>query len=507
MENLLKDSLIKGIVFSAYDRFGPQPIYMFPLNVSDEDAEEALKTSSSSLKISIRDYMQISIKNLGLLLGDHGMDLDEATLEEKHFGILPYPDFKLTSLSFFHYLKTNFADHPLPSSLAILVNESQRSYLYNNVNRIKPVVEDFLKSLDNLILDEYKKREEVEPLFISLLEKLIQFEKEPFTPIATHRKMKILFAGLDDSGKTSFLLSVNRKYSKLMGLKPTRGVSVKSIDALGATIFLWDLGGQSISREKYLSKAQIYLYEADLLFYFIDIRNKPRFQESFNYLKQIIERVEGFSQTTPMIFVFSKADADILDTPEIKENITYVESQLQELLKKEDLEIYITSIFSIFSVLRAFSSGISKLSPNRKLINRNLRDYFSRVGSHLTLLLTMEGLVLADYYTKDAILLTEFPEAEKEDIEGVNIRNIFEVTAPQFIMLYQIFTEFRTLEKEEALFKIANSVIFFKKTKIGKEQVLFFLFVTNDEGNIEKINERLPEFLEKTTDLLLRYIA
>ena len=96
--------------------------------------------------------------------------------------------------------------------------------------------------------------------------------------------MKILFAGLDDSGKTSFLLSVDRKYSKLIGLKPTTGASIKSIEALGATIFLWDLGGQLTFRKKYINRAEIYLYEADLLFYFIDIRNKIRFDESIEYL-------------------------------------------------------------------------------------------------------------------------------------------------------------------------------------------------------------------------------
>ncbi|MHA1148867.1 MAG: ADP-ribosylation factor-like protein [Promethearchaeota archaeon] len=506
MENLLKNSLIKGIVFSAYDRFGPQPIYMFPLNVSEEEAGDALRQPGEDLRISIRDYMQISIKNLGLLLGNHKTDFDDPSLDEKYFGILPYPDFKLTSLSFFHYLKTNFADYPLPSSLAILVDEKHRTYLYNNVNRIKPLVEDFLRNLDQKIRDGYKKREDVEPLFIELLEHLIQFEKEPYTPVATQRKMKILFTGLDDSGKTSFLLSVNRKYSKLMGLKPTRGVSVKSIDALGATIFLWDLGGQSASREKYLNKAQIYLYEADLLFYFIDIRNKARFQESFKYFNQIIDRIEGFSQRTPMIFIFSKADPDILESSEIQENIKYVKSQLKGLLLQEKLAIYITSIFSIFSVLRAFSSGISKLSPNRKLINRNLKDYFLKAGSHLTLLLTTEGLVLADYYTKDSSLLTEFPEADQEDIEGVNIRNIFEVTAPQFIMLYKIFTKFKTLQEEEALFKVADSIIFFKMAKIA-EHDMFFLFVTNNEKNKDIIKHNIPEFLKKTEDLLLRYLA
>ena len=30
MEELLKSSIVRGILFSAYDKLGPEPIYMFP---------------------------------------------------------------------------------------------------------------------------------------------------------------------------------------------------------------------------------------------------------------------------------------------------------------------------------------------------------------------------------------------------------------------------------------------------------------------------------------------
>ena len=506
MEKLLESSVIKGIIFSAYDKFGPQPIYTFPRYVSDEEAEQADYKKDKSLKLSLRDYVQISIKNLGLLLGDRASKEEDLSFKEEHFGILPYPDFELTSLSFFHFLHSNISEAPIPSVFAILVDESQRTYLYNNVNRIKPLIIDFFSKFDNVIKNGYPPQEQVEPLFTDLLKKLVEFEKEPFTPIATQRKMKILFAGLDDSGKTSFLLSVNKKYSKLLGLKPTRGASVKSIEALGATIFLWDLGGQTSSRQRYLDKSQIYLFEADLLFYFIDIKNKERFEESFEYLRSILERISQFEQKTPLIFVLSKGDPDVLEKPSISENIDLVISELQSITATSEIEYYITSIFSVFSILRAFSSGISKLSPNKKLINHNLNRYFSDKGVHLSLMLTYEGLVLADYYADNSTLLQDFPGAEIDTEEMVNIRNIFEVTAPQFVMLYKIFSEFRTLEKEEAVFKIAESFILFKKVKIS-DYNLFFLFLLENEVQKEEISKVLPKFLETTGDLLLRYIS
>ena len=98
------------------------------------------------------------------------------------------------------------------------------------MNRIKPIVHEFFKDFDKELFKSYPPREDVEIKFQELLVKIIEIEQRPSTPITTHRKMKILFAGLDDSGKTSFLLSVDRKYSKLIGLKPTAGARIKSIE-------------------------------------------------------------------------------------------------------------------------------------------------------------------------------------------------------------------------------------------------------------------------------------
>ncbi len=506
MEELLKSSTIKGILLSAYDKFGPQPIYTFPACVDDEEAEQARAELCEELKLTYRDFIQISIKNMGLLIGDKVLSSEVHDKYEEQYGIIPYPDFKLTSLSYIYYLNVNFSERPIPSVLSILVDENKRSFLYNNINRLIPLIQNFFKEFNEKVKDGYPNKELIESFFEDFLRKLIKFEKEPYTPVGSKRKMKILFAGLDESGKTSFLLAVNKKYSKLMSVIPTRGVNIKSIEALGATIFLWDLGGQIGSREKYLNKSQIYLYEADLLFYFIDIRNKERFEESFTYFKQIYNKLQSFEQYTPIIFIFSKADPDLIDSEELKENVTYVKNRLMEILNDRNLEIYLTSIFSIFSVLRAFSSGISKLSPNRDLINRNLKYYFASAGSYLTLLLSIDGLVLADHYTQEAVELTNFEEFSDEEIKDVNIKNIFEVTAPQFLLLYKIFSKFKKLKEEEAVFKVSNTIILLKRSKVSDYE-LFFLFLLKDENEKEKIRKNIPIFLENTSDLLLRYIS
>ncbi|MFX0042400.1 MAG: ADP-ribosylation factor-like protein [Candidatus Hodarchaeota archaeon] len=500
MKELFEYSVIKGLVFSTYDKLGPQPFYMFPEYISDNEFREySTENDKRNLfKLTLRDYTQISIKNLSLFISDGKIPGDNDFQNIQYFAILPHPDFNATSLTYFHYIKTNFSESPLATSFSILVDENSRSFLYNNINRIKPLILEFFSEFDKDLLNGYKEKEVVEPLFEKLLKKLIEIEKTPSTIITSKRKMKILFSGLDDSGKTSFLLSVDRKYSKLIGLKPTAGAKVNSIEALGATIFLWDLGGQLVYRKRYLSKAHIYLYEADLLFYFIDLKNRDRFEESIDYLLNIKKILNEYNQHTPIIYILSKGDSDILNTDEIQENVNIIKEKLKEINHGVSLEIHVTSIFQIFTILRAFSSGISKLSPNREIINYNLKTFSMKTNVYLTLLLSSDGLVLADFYSSEAKKLIEIPKSE--------LINVFEITAPQFAIIYKIFSKFKTLQKEEAIFKVADSVVIFRKISITDNN-MFILFLVDDESKEILIDKQLDNFLDYTKDLLLRYIS
>ncbi len=494
-----KSSIINGFIFSVFGKLGPSPLYVFPNYVSEKELKEIKKElrNEDSLTLTFRDVTQISIKNLSLFISDKIISEEKERTKNKYFAILPYPDFNVTSLTFFHYVRNKSSENLVATAFSVLVKEKSRSFLYTNINRIKPVIIEFFEIFDKELRNEYKEQDTIEHFFHDLLSKIIEIEKNPSTQIATHRKLKLIFAGLDDSGKTSFLLSVDRKYSKLIGLKPTTGANIKSIEALGATIFLWDLGGQLKFRKKYITKAEIYLYEADLLFYFIDIKNRTRFEESIEYLQKLKSVMREFDQNTPIIYIFTKGDLDILQG-EIKGNIEFLKGELSELSPNEPIEVYTTSIFQIFTILRAFSSGISKLSPNRDLITYNLRNFSLKTKAYLTLLLSIDGLVLADFYSPEAMSLTQIPKSE--------VVNVFEVSAPQFAILFNIFAKFKALQQEEAIFKVANSIILFKRIQI-EENTMYLLFLIEDEKKKEIINKELTDFLNQTKDLLLRYIA
>ncbi|NHJ20107.1 MAG: hypothetical protein EAX91_04125 [Candidatus Lokiarchaeota archaeon] len=503
MDKLIESSIIKGMVFSAFDKLGPQPVYMFPQPFEVEELESMSQEEKERdlLAISLRDYTQIAIKNISLLIGDGAVYNKEVEVLKnyQYFGIIPFPDLKLTSLTFFHFFETETTEIPAASAFCILIDEKKRSFLYNNINRLKNIIIDFFSNFDKKLTKQIPQQKKVESDFRNLVKKIITIEKTPSTPISSQRKMKILFAGLDNSGKTSFLLSIDRKFSKLIGLSPTRGADVSSIEALGATIFIWDLGGQKIYHERYLNKAQIYLFEADLLFYFIDIRDKKRFEESIEYLKKMKLALADLEQNTPIIYILSKGDSDILESEEIKANIKNITSELIKLTPERAPEIFITSLFQIFSILRAFSSGIAKLSPNRDLVEHNLGEFSLATDASLILLLSSDGLVLAESFNSKALQITEMQNSEE-------LLNVFEVVAPQFTMLFKIFSNFKATEKDEATFRVSDSIILFKKILVLNYD-MYILFLLDDESKKESINQHVKEFLDRTQDLLIRYIS
>ncbi len=155
MDKLFETSVIKGLLFSVFDKLGPQPIYMFPDPVGDDQQDKARSEEGevNQLGITLRDYTQLAIKNISLLLGDGNIVSKDYNVLKKyqHFGIMPFPDFHLTSLSYFHFIDAKFSEIPLATAFCILVDEKKRSFLYNNINRLKNIIADFFVKFDQRI--------------------------------------------------------------------------------------------------------------------------------------------------------------------------------------------------------------------------------------------------------------------------------------------------------------------------------------------------------------------
>ena len=85
---------------------------------------------------------------------------------------------------------------------------------------------------------------------------------------------KILFTGLDNSGKTSIIKVLQKEISQIAMLKPTRQAQRKIFEYLGRDISEWDLGGQEKYRIAYLKEPTKYFDRSNVCIYVIDIQDR-----------------------------------------------------------------------------------------------------------------------------------------------------------------------------------------------------------------------------------------
>ena len=93
-------------------------------------------------------------------------------------------------------------------------------------------------------------------------------------------KTKTIFAGIDNAGKTSIILSLQNKFSFLSSVRPTFGLNrttpFKEIKCLGLDLVTWDLGGQRKFREEYFKQKTRIFSNITVMYYVSSSGAVPR---------------------------------------------------------------------------------------------------------------------------------------------------------------------------------------------------------------------------------------
>ncbi|MHA1730949.1 MAG: ADP-ribosylation factor-like protein [Promethearchaeota archaeon] len=477
-----QEQLITGVLLSMYlpDK-GPTPVYW------DLDEEG----------FSRRDRLSMAIKNVSLLMGDPD-EVESLDVESvKYFGVLPFADIHANALSYFFFVVNPEAPKPMASVLSILFNESQRSFIFDNITLLRPIIvetaEKMAADLGRSLEVDFERFEEYGR---DLRRRLWGVYENPLAPISPQRKIKMLLTGLDNSGKTSYLIAIERKYSQLLGVQVTKGADREMVEMLGAQIFQWDLGGQRKFRERYLARPETYLVDADLLFYFVDVTDPARFDEAERYFADILERLSLYEKKPPIVVCLNKVDPDIEALFTTRDAIERLKRRFSKLVGSGEscLKFFETSVFSFPSIMSSFSYGLSQLSPNRELMKLQLEWLAKAANLNAILLLTPSGLVLSGFHGKGG------------GIETATLERVFEVTAPQFTELFQKFQQFRNTRSGVVVYKMSPSTIVgFVRLEYARE--FFLMFLMPSEENLEDLNRLLPEFKERIEDLLNAYIS
>ena len=468
----IDSNIIKAVVLSVFDSNGPSPLICWP-----EDLDE-------------QAGLLIAMKTISLLMGDSVyQDSDGPTDAVNYFGILPFPDVKFNGLTYFFLIPDSTArGGALAATITVLIDEENTVFFYQNMKYLRVMIDRAASKIQ--VTKDFNKQIKI---MDDIRAELFEFTKELKDPFSTKRQIKILFTGLDKAGKSSFMYGVKRKYSEIIKSLPTKGVDrseEKIFEEQNSLISVWDLGGQKKYREKYLEQSKIYLYNVDLMFFFIDIQDFERLDESLELFRDIIKTLIELEEFPPIVACLNKFDPDLKGSKEIFKNLEIIAEEIKKNSDRFQIKIFQTSIFDHWSLITAYSFGIAQLSPNRELFKNQLEKFAKKTSSDAILLLNENGIILSSY--------------SKSEIS----ERVFEISAPHFQNLYKTFKEFKLLKQD---FIVSSGIadnsmkIIFKKISVGKYN-LYLLLLIKKSIDIKKIEINLPEFSENLIELIQNYL-
>ncbi|MFO8017758.1 MAG: ADP-ribosylation factor-like protein [Promethearchaeia archaeon] len=168
-------------------------------------------------------------------------------------------------------------------------------------------------------------------------------------------KKKITVAGLDYAGKTSIInrLFKNQQFEDVIDTEPTRGAKIEEYESNRLNLVIWDLGGQKNHIDEYLSEPEKFFLQINVLIYVVDVQDDTRYDESVQYLRDIIDIIDFLNEYPYVIVLLHKADTDVMNDPDYQIRIEYLTEKISEVfeVRKNPLqyEMIPTSIYNMYA--------------------------------------------------------------------------------------------------------------------------------------------------------------
>lgn len=470
MLDVLRGDTIRGVVFSNYNELGYQNLYSFPPAIENLDVHLPIDKSlyqqwqqekdqffSKPLSdptppptkrfgglrdialYTDRDFLQIAVKSISLLIGEKVLEKDPSLLNLKFYGILPYPDLQIYSYTFFRFYSVSDNDEKIPRActFSLLIDKSKKNFIYDNHDFLKELIENTLNSLvvylergewasEDISKDIIGKLQEIVLSFFFQLLPLSGSYSQP-SPLDVHRTKKIVFTGLRNSGKNSFLHTLNQKYNKLINKESYQDGDIHMASILGTTVLNWEMESENILPEHITAHSEIYIDDADMIYFFVDGSDLQKIEESKKLFKYIITHLKDEDISIPVVLIISKIDKNIIDNPTIQQNIDHIKSHFTDFTVNytNSLHFFETSIFSLSSCLSAFSSGISLLLGAHEKVADILKTFSERMALNGIMLFNEFGLSFSSYINKE-ISSMDNNSSQSFEILGSHLINIYE---------------------------------------------------------------------------------
>ena len=152
-----------------------------------------------------------------------------------------------------------------------------------------------------------------------------------------HFLKKLGFIGLDNAGKTSIITAITRRFGfeeEVAKLMPTRRIARDTFKFLGVEVSRADFGGQAQYRQAYLKNPGKFLAGTDLIFYVIDVQDHERYDQTLNYIDQILIYYKEVRENPCISIFFHKFDPQISMDKDLNRRILALK---QALTRTENL--------------------------------------------------------------------------------------------------------------------------------------------------------------------------
>ena len=306
-------------------------------------------------------------------------------------------------------------------------------------------------------------------------------EKEPELP-------KILFTGLDDAGKSSIILSLQREFSKIAILSPTRGAQRRIFEFLGRQIAEWDLGGQQVYRIAYLKNPSKYFENTEILIYVIDVQNKERLPEAVSYLNDVVKQLRKLNLSPPICVFLHKMDPKLYKTgfDEYVNLLTELKENIKKVSNYEKIYFYHTSIYDFSTIVRAMSEILLALYPKAQLIEKTLKEFAIKINCEGLTLMDNNSLIVGIYYMDE------------------ETKNLLNSSTPYFLTLNDSFQAIGNLEdqlQDQILVQRFGKYILFKKLMLRPGHPYYLIVIKKGQyfykDDFSSLSHLLAEIIYK----------
>ncbi|MHA1148879.1 MAG: ADP-ribosylation factor-like protein [Promethearchaeota archaeon] len=296
---------------------------------------------------------------------------------------------------------------------------------------------------------------------------------------ALEGQSKILFTGLDTAGKTSIILALQREFSKIAILAPTRGAQRRMFHFMGRDISEWDLGGQISYRISYLKNPSKYFDGTEVAIYVIDIQNKPRIPEALSYLNDVIEQFKKLEIEPPIYIFFHKYDPALIKAAKNEMNnlLLNLKDKIKQMTDYPKIYFYHTTIYDLSTIIHSISEILLSLYPKAELIEKTIQEFSDKVESDGAVLIDDNSLVIGSYYRT--------PEA----------KHLLNASTPYFLTLNDSFQleEVMGVKEDQMVVQRFGKYFIFRQISL-RENVPYYLLI---------MKEKSPDFSKEDYDTFI----